>query len=75
MALANGRPRLVFGTMGGEAQVQIHLQLLARMLVARESPDDALADKRVDELSLRFRNSAIAFILVHELGHLLFGLI
>ena len=27
-------------------------------------------DKRVDELSLRFRNTAWAFILSHELGHL-----
>jgi hypothetical protein len=27
-------------------------------------------DKRVDELSLRFRNTAWAFILAHELGHL-----
>ena len=38
MALADGRPRLVFGTMGGEAQVQIHLQLLARILVAGQRP-------------------------------------
>lgn len=29
-------------------------------------------DKRVDDLSLRFRNTAWAFILVHELGHLRF---
>jgi hypothetical protein len=29
-------------------------------------------DKRVDELSLRFRNTAWAFILAHELGHLRF---
>ncbi len=27
-------------------------------------------DKRVDELSLRFRNTAWAFVLAHELGHL-----
>ena len=30
-------------------------------------------DRRVDDLSLRFRNSAWAFILAHELGHLLHG--
>ena len=30
-------------------------------------------DPRVDDLSLRFRNSAWAFILAHELGHLRFG--
>ena len=46
MALAGGRPRLVFGTMGGEAQVQIHLQLLARILVAHQPPDEAVAAPR-----------------------------
>jgi gamma-glutamyltranspeptidase / glutathione hydrolase len=46
MALADGRPRLVFGTMGGEAQVQIHLQLLARMLIAGEPPERAIAAAR-----------------------------
>jgi gamma-glutamyltranspeptidase/glutathione hydrolase len=46
MALADGRPRLAFGTMGGDAQVQIHLQLLARMLVAREPVDVAIAAPR-----------------------------
>ena len=30
-------------------------------------------DPRVDDLSLRFRNTAWAFILAHELGHLRFG--
>ena len=46
MALADGRPRLVFGTMGGEAQVQIHLQLLARMLMAGQSVEEAIAAPR-----------------------------
>src|SRR5207253_11221616 len=46
MALGGGRPRLVFGTMGGEAQVQIHLQLLARILVAGEPPERAIAAPR-----------------------------
>jgi gamma-glutamyltranspeptidase/glutathione hydrolase len=46
MALAGGMPRLVFGTMGGEAQVQIHLQLLARILVAGQPVDDAIAAPR-----------------------------
>jgi gamma-glutamyltranspeptidase/glutathione hydrolase len=46
MALAGGRPRLVLGTMGGEAQVQIHLQLLARILVARQPLDAAIAAPR-----------------------------
>lgn len=30
-------------------------------------------DKKVDDLSLRFRNSAWAYILAHELGHLRYG--
>jgi hypothetical protein len=30
-------------------------------------------DRQVDDLSLRFRNTAWAFILAHELGHLRFG--
>jgi predicted Zn-dependent protease len=34
-------------------------------------PDDALLDKQVDELSLRFRNSAYAHVLAHEMGHVL----
>jgi gamma-glutamyltranspeptidase / glutathione hydrolase len=46
MALAGGKPRLVFGSMGGEAQVQIHLQLLARILVAGQAPDVAVAAPR-----------------------------
>ena len=46
MALAGGQPRLVFGTMGGEAQVQIHLQLLARILSGGESVDAAVAAPR-----------------------------
>jgi gamma-glutamyltranspeptidase / glutathione hydrolase len=46
LALAAGRPRLVFGTMGGDGQVQIHLQLLARILVAGQSPDEAISAPR-----------------------------
>ena len=46
MVLAGGKPRLVFGTMGGEGQVQIHLQLLARILVAGQAPDVAVAAPR-----------------------------
>jgi gamma-glutamyltranspeptidase/glutathione hydrolase len=46
LALAGGRPRLVFGTMGGEGQVQIHLQLLFRILIAGQSLDDAIAAPR-----------------------------
>ena len=34
-------------------------------------PDDALLDDEVSTMSLRFRNSAFAFVLVHEMGHIL----
>jgi gamma-glutamyltranspeptidase / glutathione hydrolase len=46
MALEDGRPRLVFGTMGGDTQIEIHLQLLARIFVARQELADAIAAPR-----------------------------
>jgi gamma-glutamyltranspeptidase/glutathione hydrolase len=46
MALRDGRPALVFGTMGGDAQPQIHLQLLARIFVAGEDAAAAVAAPR-----------------------------
>jgi len=42
-------------------------------LQALQIPSNALADKRVDDLSLHLRNSAYAFILLHELGHIVHG--
>jgi hypothetical protein len=35
-------------------------------------PEGALDDPRVNDLSLRFRNTGYAFILGHELGHILY---
>ena len=46
MVLRNGRPWLVLGTMGGDAQPQIVLQLLARILLAGEDPQHAVAAPR-----------------------------
>jgi gamma-glutamyltranspeptidase/glutathione hydrolase len=46
MALRDGVPAVVFGTMGGEGQVQIHLQLLARILVAGADAASAVAAPR-----------------------------
>ncbi len=46
MALQGGRPRFVFGTMGGEAQIQVHLQLLARVFVAGQELGEAFAAPR-----------------------------
>ncbi len=42
-------------------------------LRALHIPDNALDDHQVDDLSLRFRNTAYAFILLHELGHVFYG--
>lgn len=46
MALEGREPRLIFGTMGGEAQVQIHLQLLARILVLGQDVAEAVSAPR-----------------------------
>lgn len=46
MALKDGEPKLVFGTMGGEAQIQIHMQLLARIFVLGQDPLEALSAPR-----------------------------
>jgi gamma-glutamyltranspeptidase len=46
MALRDGRPRLVFGTMGGDTQIEIHLQLLARVFVAGQELGEAIAAPR-----------------------------
>src|SRR5262245_49513759 len=46
VALRDGRPALVFGTMGGDAAVQVHLHLLARLLGAHEPADRAIAAPR-----------------------------
>jgi len=46
MVLKGGRPHLIFGTMGGETQIQIHLQLLARIFVAGQELGEAIAAPR-----------------------------
>jgi gamma-glutamyltranspeptidase/glutathione hydrolase len=46
MALRDGEPRLIFGSMGGPAQIQFHLQILARVFVAGQDVADALAGPR-----------------------------
>lgn len=40
------------------------------ILRALGAPENALSDRKVDALSLSLRNEAIAFLLAHELGHL-----
>lgn len=40
------------------------------ILKALKAPENVLSDRGVDRLSLSLRNEAIAFLLAHELGHL-----
>ncbi|HEY1329876.1 MAG TPA: gamma-glutamyltransferase family protein [Actinomycetota bacterium] len=42
MAFRGGRPWLVFGSMGGHAQAQIHVQLLARLVDDGDAPQAAI---------------------------------
>lgn len=42
LALRDGRPWLVFGTMGGDGQPQTHLQLLSRVLDEGDDPQRAV---------------------------------
>jgi gamma-glutamyltranspeptidase / glutathione hydrolase len=46
MALRDGRPWLVFGTMGGDGQAQTHLQLLTRIIDDGEDVQRAIAAPR-----------------------------
>jgi gamma-glutamyltranspeptidase / glutathione hydrolase len=42
MALRDGKPWLVFGTMGGDGQAQTHLQVLTRMIDDGTDPQEAI---------------------------------
>jgi gamma-glutamyltranspeptidase/glutathione hydrolase len=57
MALRDGTPHLVFGSMGGDAQVAVHVQVLAHIVDDGEDPSDALAEPRwrVDQGAWRVR--------------------
>jgi gamma-glutamyltranspeptidase/glutathione hydrolase len=46
MALRDGKPRLIFGTMSGDTQIHIHLQLLARIIIAGQELGEAIAAPR-----------------------------
>lgn len=57
MALSDGEPSLVFGSMGGDAQVAVHVQLLTQIIDDGADPSDALGAPRwrVDQGSWRVR--------------------
>lgn len=46
LATHDGELEMLFGTMGGEAQIQIHLQLLARTFVLGQDPQTAVSAPR-----------------------------
>jgi gamma-glutamyltranspeptidase/glutathione hydrolase len=46
MALRRGEPHLVFGTMGGPAQIQFHLQVLVRVFIYGQGIEEAIAAPR-----------------------------
>jgi gamma-glutamyltranspeptidase/glutathione hydrolase len=48
LGLRDGRPALVFGTMGGHAQAPIHLQLLTRLLRDGDDPQSAIDAPRFE---------------------------
>jgi gamma-glutamyltranspeptidase/glutathione hydrolase len=46
LSMRDGRPWLVFGSMGGHGQAQTHLQVLTHMLVDGDDPQDAISAPR-----------------------------
>lgn len=46
MALRDGEPWMVFGSMGGDAQVAVHVQVLGHVLDDADDPADAIAKPR-----------------------------
>ena len=46
MALRDGAPHLILGTMGGLSQLQVHLQLLCRIVIAGQDIAEAVAAPR-----------------------------
>jgi gamma-glutamyltranspeptidase/glutathione hydrolase len=51
MAYRDGRPWLVFGTMGGSAQAQIHVEILTRLIDQGMALDEAINAPRFDAVT------------------------
>jgi gamma-glutamyltranspeptidase/glutathione hydrolase len=60
LALRDGRPWTVFGTMGGDAQAQVQVQLVSRMVDDGTDPATAIAEPRwrVDPGTWRLHHEA-----------------
>lgn len=52
MAFRDGKPWLVFGTMGGSAQAQINVQILTHLIDQHMPLDEAIAAPRFDAIPL-----------------------
>ena len=46
LSLRDGKPWLVFGSMGGQGQIQTHLQVLTRIVVDGDDPQVAIEAPR-----------------------------
>jgi gamma-glutamyltranspeptidase/glutathione hydrolase len=62
LALRDGRPAIVFGTMGGDAQAQVHVQLLSHLVDEGCTPTETLerARWRLDPYTWRLHVEARA---------------
>jgi gamma-glutamyltranspeptidase / glutathione hydrolase len=75
MVLREGKPSLVFGSMGGDAQAAVHLQVLSHVIDDHDDPADAIGAPRwrVDpgtwrvRAESRFEADVVAEL--RELGH------
>ncbi len=80
LALRDGRPWLVFGTMGGDGQPQIHLQLLSQLLdrdaglaTALDAPR-YIVDVADGAVAVESRATAAVFQGLADRGHVVQGL-
>jgi gamma-glutamyltranspeptidase/glutathione hydrolase len=80
MAFCDGRPWLVFGTMGGSAQAQIHVEIVTRLLDQGMQIDEAIDAPRFDAvvgsgergrplITMESRFSPEVIAAVRERGH------
>ncbi len=70
--MSYGSIDLYFSMLRNKPKAQLPGGQYPPLLATLGIPANALDDKRVDELSLAMRNQAVAFLLLHELGHILY---
>jgi len=62
---------LYFAMLRHKPKVDLPGEKYPPLLATLGIPANALEDRKIDQLSLSIRNQAFAFVLVHELGHML----